>query len=185
MPLKAKVKATLSTRYSLSTSTLCQLCSRYVARPTCHHELTAAAKTAARSKKRRKKRRNRSTILSRPKALRGKKRRRDSPSRPSSPATLAASAAEPESRPSSTKQLPNSHPILRTCYLVIAFTTLVIIISATFGVAFTAVSWLVAVGTLISAVPIARHYPPCHCWRKPSIADGMRPIMRLTGFCMA
>lgn len=105
MPLKAKVKATLSTRYSLSTSTLCQLCSRYVARPTCHHELTAAAKTAARSKKRRKKRRNRSTILSRPKALRGKKRRRDSPSRPSSPATLAASASEPESQPGSTTQV--------------------------------------------------------------------------------
>lgn len=73
--------------------------------------------------------------------------------------------------------------------------TLAIIIGATFGVgwtvhfgdlgdAFTAASWLIAVGTLISAMPIARRYPHYRCWRGPSIADGMRPTMKRDGFCM-
>lgn len=34
------------------------------------------------------------------------------------------------------------------------------------GDGFTAASWLVAVGTLIVAVPVARHYQHCRCWKK-------------------
>jgi hypothetical protein len=71
---------------------------------------------------------------------------------------------------------------IRPCYLIALFLSLVITGSATFalywtittgqmGDGFTAASWFVAVGTLIIAVPLARHYAHCTCWKKVQRPD--------------
>lgn len=61
------------------------------------------------------------------------------------------------------------------CYLLIAFGVSVIVSSLVVGLyysiaedrmgdGFTTAGFMVAVGTLICAAPMARHYPKCRCW---------------------
>lgn len=66
---------------------------------------------------------------------------------------------------------------IRPCYMITVFMFSTILSSGTFAVywtvhanamgdAFTAASWFAAVGTLIVAVPVARHYPRCKYWKR-------------------
>jgi hypothetical protein len=63
----------------------------------------------------------------------------------------------------------------RPCYLLVALGFLVIggslavslyysIAKDRMGDGFTAAGWMTAVGTLILAAPMAKHYPHCKCW---------------------
>jgi hypothetical protein len=64
---------------------------------------------------------------------------------------------------------------IRPCYLLVALGLLVIggslavglyfsIAKDRMGDGFTAAGWMTAVGTLILAAPMAKHYPHCKCW---------------------
>lgn len=75
----------------------------------------------------------------------------------------------------------------KPCHSIIAFMSLVIVGSAVFAVywtthanamgdAFTAASWFVAVGTLVAAVPVARHYPRCKCWKRKRVSSASEEI---------
>ena len=69
------------------------------------------------------------------------------------------------------------------CYPIVAFMFLVIFGSGVFGTywsihanamgdGFTTAGWIVAVGTLMVAVPITSHYPHCTCWRGRGRVEG-------------
>jgi hypothetical protein len=64
---------------------------------------------------------------------------------------------------------------IRPCYLLVALGFLVIggslavglyysIAKDRMGDGFTTAGWMIAVGTLILAAPMAKHYPHCKCW---------------------
>jgi hypothetical protein len=76
--------------------------------------------------------------------------------------------------------LPTNHPptgvySIRTCYIICFVMFLIVVGSASLGIyytvrfdkmgdGFTAASWIVAIGALSLAGPLARHYPHCSCW---------------------
>ncbi|KAF5719547.1 hypothetical protein FMUND_4650 [Fusarium mundagurra] len=64
----------------------------------------------------------------------------------------------------------------RPCYIICSIMALVVIGSGVLGIyytvrfdrmgdGFTAASWIVAIGAMALAGPMARHYPHCSCWR--------------------
>jgi len=73
---------------------------------------------------------------------------------------------------SDSKPQPNIFP---TCWILILIVLTVVFGSAAIGIyystkhqmgdGFTTASWVVAVGTLLLAGPIAYHYPHCGCWK--------------------
>jgi hypothetical protein len=88
-----------------------------------------------------------------------------------------------EPLPSSTVQLPYSEAPcvanvlqrIRPCYLLVTLGLLVIggslaiglyysIAKDRMGDGFTTAGWMTAVGTLVLAAPMAKHYPHCRCW---------------------
>jgi hypothetical protein len=81
---------------------------------------------------------------------------------------------DPSLFPASTSP-PASFFIIRPCYAFCFLMFLIIGGSASLGIyysvkydkmgdGFTAAGWIVAIGTLILAGPLARHYPHCSCW---------------------
>ncbi|CZR37979.1 uncharacterized protein FPRO_06830 [Fusarium proliferatum ET1] len=67
-------------------------------------------------------------------------------------------------------------PRFRPCYIMCSIMVLVVIGSGVLGIyytvqfdrmgdGFTAASWIVAIGAMALAGPMARHYPHCLCWR--------------------
>ena len=88
-----------------------------------------------------------------------------------------------ELSPASTVSLPSSQGLtfanalqrIRPCYLLVTLGFLVIggslavglyysIAKDRMGDGFTTAGWMTAVGTLILAAPMAKHYPHCKCW---------------------
>jgi hypothetical protein len=66
---------------------------------------------------------------------------------------------------------------VRFCYVIVALGLVIIggslavglyysIARDRMGDGFTTASWMVAVGTLVLAAPMAKHYPHCKCWDK-------------------
>ncbi|KAF5572559.1 P-loop containing protein [Fusarium pseudoanthophilum] len=64
----------------------------------------------------------------------------------------------------------------RPCYIICSIMALIVIGSGVLGIyytvrfdrmgdGFTAASWIVAIGVMTLAGPMARHYPRCSCWR--------------------
>jgi hypothetical protein len=88
-----------------------------------------------------------------------------------------------ELSPASTVSLPSSQGLtfanalqrIRPCYLLVTLGFLVIggslaiglyysIAKVRMGDGFTTAGWMTAVGTLVLAAPMAKHYPHCKCW---------------------
>jgi len=72
--------------------------------------------------------------------------------------------------------IANVLPHLRPCYLLVTLGFLVIggslavglyfsIAKDRMGDGFTTAGWMTAVGTLVLAAPMAKHYPHCKCWK--------------------
>jgi hypothetical protein len=88
------------------------------------------------------------------------------------PTTNAASSPLPFQ---TTNYRPTGIFKVRPCYIICFLMFLIIAGSASLGIyytvrfdkmgdGFTAASWIVAIGTLALAGPLARHYPYCSCW---------------------
>ncbi|KAF5983069.1 SesB, P-loop containing protein [Fusarium bulbicola] len=90
------------------------------------------------------------------------------------------SAIAPVQRPPSPLEIvdvPTERPSwFRPCYIICSIMALVVIGSGVLGMyytirfdrmgdGFTAASWIVAIGAMALAGPMARHYPHCSCWR--------------------
>ncbi|KAI1044093.1 hypothetical protein LB505_010534 [Fusarium chuoi] len=93
---------------------------------------------------------------------------------------LPPSVRAPVQRPPSPLEIadvPTERPSrLRPCYIMCSIMALVVIGSGVLGIyytvqfdrmgdGFTAASWIVAIGAMALAGPMARHYPHCSCWR--------------------
>ncbi|SCO42673.1 uncharacterized protein FFMR_06898 [Fusarium fujikuroi] len=92
------------------------------------------------------------------------------------PPSVRAPVQRPPS-PLEIADVPTERPSrFRPCYIMCSIMVLVVIGSGVLGIyytvqfdrmgdGFTAASWIVAIGAMALAGPMARHYPHCSCWR--------------------
>ncbi|KAF5659774.1 hypothetical protein FCIRC_12368 [Fusarium circinatum] len=94
------------------------------------------------------------------------------------PPSVRAPVPRPPS-PLESTDVPTERPSRfrrRPCYIMCSIMALVVIGSGVLGIyytirfdrmgdGFTAASWIVAIGAMALAGPMARHYPHCSCWR--------------------
>ncbi|KAF5640133.1 P-loop containing protein [Fusarium sp. NRRL 25303] len=92
------------------------------------------------------------------------------------PPSVRAPVQRPPS-PLEIADVPTERPSrFRPCYIMCSIMVLVVIGSGGLGIyytvqfdrmgdGFTAASWIVAIGAMALAGPMARHYPHCSCWR--------------------
>lgn len=91
------------------------------------------------------------------------------------------------------RQRTSGFPKMRPCYIISLLVFFIVAGSASLGIyctialdkmgdGFTAAGWVVAIGALALAGPVAYHYPHCTCWKREGpYIEGLRRVNTLPG----